>query len=112
PGPSLPRHRTTAVVGSLSFGAVVASAWLATRPGAQDAQETIVRWLNQPPPPLDALFAFVTPLLRPLPLAILTVLVLGWILVTARSKADRIEVVRAAALSVVLAEISTHVLKR
>jgi membrane-associated phospholipid phosphatase len=100
------------VVGLLASGAVVVSAWLATRPGAQDAQEAKVRWVNQPPPPLDALFALVSPLLRPLPLSILTVLLLGWILVTARSQADRLEVVRAAVVAVLLAEIVTLVLKR
>ena len=112
PGAGVPRPRTAVVVGLLALGAVVVSAWLATRTGAQEAQEGMVRWVNQPPPPLDALFALVSPLLRPLPLAVVTVLLLGWIVVTARSNVDRLEVLRAAVVAVLIAEISTQVLKR
>jgi undecaprenyl-diphosphatase len=100
------------VVGLVAVAGIAVSAWLATRPGAQEAQEGMVRWLNQPPPPLNALFALVNPLLRPLPLAVVTVLLLGWILVTARSIAARLEILRAALVSVLLAEIIAQVLKR
>ena len=112
PGSGVPRPRTAVVVGLLAVGTVVVSMWLATRPGAPEAQEAIVRWVNQPPAFLDALFAVVSPLMRPLPLAVVTVLLLGWILVTARSMAVRLEVVRAAGVSFLLAELSSHALKR
>ena len=72
----------------------------------------MVRWLNQPPPPLDALFAIVNPLLRPVPLAVLAMVLLGWVLATARSTAARLEILRAAVVSVLLAEITAQVLKR
>jgi membrane-associated phospholipid phosphatase len=112
PATGLPRPRTAVLVGLMAVAGIVASAWLATRPGAQEAQEGMVRWLNRPPPPLDALFALVNPLLRPLPLAILAVILLAWILATAHSMAARLEIARAAVVSVLLAEIMAQVLKR
>jgi undecaprenyl-diphosphatase len=108
----LPSNRSAAVVAMVALGCIVGSAWLATRPGAQEAQEGMVRWLNQPPPPIDALFALVNPFLRPVPLAVLAVVLLGWILLTAKSAEERLEILRAAAVAAAVAEILAQVLKR
>jgi membrane-associated phospholipid phosphatase len=112
PAPGVPRPRTSVVVGGVAVVVIVVSARLATRSGAQDAQKAMVRWLNQPAQPLDAVFALVNPLLRPVPLAVVAVVILGWVLFTAGSTSARLEVLRAAALSVVLSEIGAHTLKQ
>jgi membrane-associated phospholipid phosphatase len=111
-GSRVPTPRTSVIVGSLAVVGIVVSASLATRPGAPEAQEAMVHWLNEPPALFDALLALVNPLLRPLPLVVVTALLFGWIWVTTRSNAERLEVVRAAVVAVVLADVVAHAIKR
>ena len=62
---------------------LVVGYWLATRPGAAEVQEGVVRWFNDPPAPVGWLLALTNPLFRPLPLAVIAVVLLGWLLWTA-----------------------------
>jgi membrane-associated phospholipid phosphatase len=112
PAPGLPRSRTAVVVGLGALVGIAVSAWLATMAGAQDAQEGMVRWMNDPPPPLNALLALVNPLLRPVPLLVVAAGLVGWVLVTVHARGARLEVLRAVALSILLAEVGAHTLKR
>jgi hypothetical protein len=45
PGHGVPRARTGVAVGSFAVVAMVVSTWLATRPGAAQAQEAMVPWV-------------------------------------------------------------------
>jgi undecaprenyl-diphosphatase len=108
---AVPRLIVSAVLGSASLIVIALSAWLAVRPGAQKAQTGLVRWFNHPPQPFAALFAAVNPFLRPLPLFVIAVVLIGWVLVTSQGRWRRLEVARALAVSLVMSEVVTHVLK-
>lgn len=98
----------TAIVG---LACVLLGAWLTTADRA-DASVTVMLWLNDPPPPLNAVLAVTSPLLRPLPLGILMIVLGAWILVTAGNRVRRLEVVRALVVAVVVSEVISQVLKR
>jgi membrane-associated phospholipid phosphatase len=108
---SLPTPRTSWLVGVLALGTVVVSAWLAGRPGVDEAQTALVVWLNHPPQPLGALFAVVNPLFRPVPLIVLAVVLLGWVLISAGAL-HRLECLRALAGALIVAELLAQTLKR
>jgi undecaprenyl-diphosphatase len=110
PGHVLPRTSTSWAIAALSLGVVALTYWLALLPGAQDAQADFVRWVNNPPEPLNTILAVTNSLLRPVPLAVIAVLLLGWVMATVRGAA-RWEVVRAMALALLLSEVITQVLK-
>jgi membrane-associated phospholipid phosphatase len=107
----LPAPRTSWVVVVLCLVAVVVSGGLAGRPGAHQAQTALVVRLNHPPQPLGALFALVNPLFRPIPLAVLVVVLAGWVLLSG-GPARRRECLRALVVSLIVAELLAQTLKR
>jgi membrane-associated phospholipid phosphatase len=107
----LPGPAVALVVGAASAVAVVVSAWLATRPGAEQAQAATVLWFNHPPQPLAALLAVVNPLLQPVALAVLAVVLAGWVLRSVPRWA-RLECLRALGASLLVAELVAQILKR
>jgi undecaprenyl-diphosphatase len=84
---------------------IVVTAWLAGAPRAEQAQTAIVTWFNQPPQPIAAVFGLVNPLCRPIPLTVLGVLLVGWVVVAAGRASERWELVRAALVTLILAEL-------
>jgi PAP2 superfamily len=110
--PRPPGLVASAVVGALALVVVAVSAWLATRPEAKTAQTDVVRWFNQPPQPFAAIFAAVNPLFRPVPLTVLAIVLAGWVLLAAGDLPQRLEVARALALSLLIAEVLAQVMKR
>lgn len=77
--------------------------------GASGWQVTAMRWLNQPPPPIAGILAVTNPVLRPVPLTVLTVVLLGWLLLSGR--APRLEKLRAGVVAFALAELVAQVAK-
>jgi membrane-associated phospholipid phosphatase len=110
-GSPVPERAIAWWVAGSSVLVIAVTYWLALRPGAAQAQTALVTWLNDPPQPLAAVLAVSNSLFRPVPLAVVAVLLLGWIMVTARG-GRRWEVVRALVVGVVVAELVTQVLKR
>ena len=106
-----PRTAVTVVIGGASVVAIAITAWLAVRPGAEDAQTGIVRWFNHPPQPFAAVFAATNPLLRPVSLFVVAVVLAGLVLLTTRGTVQRLEELRALAVSCFIAEVVAHVLK-
>ncbi|WP_256796427.1 phosphatase PAP2 family protein [Terrabacter sp. Ter38] len=111
-GPQSPRPLLAVLLGSLSTVAIAVSAWLALKPGAETAQAGLVLWFNDPPQPFAAVFAAVNPLLRPVPLLVVTLALVGWILLTASEAWQRLEILRALVVAIILAELLAQVLKR
>ena len=107
-----PRPGIAVVFAGLSLVVIALSAWLAVQPRAQAAQTALVQWFNEPPQPVATVFALVNPLLRPAPLLVVALVLVGWVLVTAAQARQRLEVLRAAVLAYVLAELMTQFLKR
>lgn len=99
------------LLGSLSVVVIAVSAWLAGQPGAQTAQTGLVLWFNHPPQPFAAAFALVNPLLRPVPLLLVTLVLVGWILLAAAQTWQRLEIVRALVIVLVLSELVAQVIK-
>jgi membrane-associated phospholipid phosphatase len=110
--PRPPGLVASAAVGGLALVVVAVSAWLATRAEAKTAQADVVRWFNQPPQPFAAIFAAVNPLFRPVPLTVLAIVLAGWVLLAAGDLPQRLEVARALALSLLIAEVLAQVMKR
>lgn len=96
---------------SVSALVVVATYWMARKPGAADAQVAVVRWINDPPQPFGTVPALTNSLFRPVPLAVVALALVGWTMVTARGS-DRWEVLRAMVLGYSLSEAITQTLKR
>ena len=86
-GPRPPGPFVSGALGGLSLVVIAASAWLATQPGAQIAQTDLVLWFNDPPQPFAAVFAAVNPLLRPVPLLVVAMVLVGWVLLAASALA-------------------------
>ena len=110
-GQVVPRTSTSWVIASLSLVVVALTWWLALLPGAEDAQAGFVKWVNDPPQPLHLVLAVTNSLLRPVPLTVVAVVLVGWIMATVQGAA-RWEVLRAMALAVLISEVVTQVLKR
>ena len=110
-GPGVPRPITAVVSGVSALIVIVASAWLATTPGAEQAQTDLVLWFNHPPQPFAAVFAAVNPLFRPVPVILLGIVFLGWVILTARQTCERLEVLRALLVAVTIAEVTAQVMK-
>jgi len=106
-----PSRGTAAWIGILAAGALVFSANLAVRPRAEELQRGFVEWMNDPPQPFAAVLALVNPFLRPVPLAVLSVLLLYWIFVAARSRAEQHHIVRAAVVAFIVAEVLGSAMK-
>ena len=87
------------------------TAILAVRPRSEELQRGIVEWINDPPQPIAAVLACTNPLLRPVPLAVMTVLLLFWIFASARTRVEQHHIVRAAVVAYVVAEILAQLLK-
>ena len=110
PGP--PRPVVALALGGLSIVVIAVSAWFAVQPGAETAQTGLVEWFNDPPQPFAGVFALVNPLLRPVPLLLVALLLVGWVLWAASETWQRVEVLRALVIALVLGELMAQVLKR
>ena len=106
-----PRRRTSILVACVAVCALAVFTWLAVQPGAPSAQTKIVQWLNDPPQPFAAILSIANPLLRPIPLSLIAVALLAWVLVAARFRSSRLEVLRALVIAFVIAEILAQGLK-
>jgi undecaprenyl-diphosphatase len=107
----LPAASTGRVLAAASALVVLVTYWVALQPWADDAQTAVVQWINDPPPPFGTLLAATNALLRPVPLAVVVLVLLGWIMLTTRGSA-RWEVLRALVVGFALCELVTQVLKR
>jgi len=105
----LPRPILAVATGTAALLVFALCAWLAVSPGAETAQTDLVRWFNDPPQPLAAVCALTNPLLRPVPLIALGLLFLGWVLVSSRNRADRLEIARGAAIAFAMAELLSQI---
>lgn len=104
--------RAAAVLAVVSVGAgLVAGSVLLTLLGPLAWQEAVVRWFNEVPRLLGAVLAAVNPLLRPVPLTLVSFALVGWVLLTAADRASRLELVRAGAIGFVAAEVLAHGIK-
>ena len=106
-----PRPIIAVLLGSLSIVVIAVTAWLAVQPGAATAQTGLVLWFNHPPQPFAAVFAVANPLLRPVPLSIVALALAGFLLWTAVGS-QRVEVLRALVVSLILSELVAQVIKR
>ena len=107
-----PRPVTALSVGMAAVGMLALAALLAVRPRAEELQEGIVEWINDPPQPFAAVLACTNPFLRPVPLAVITVLLLFWVFVSARTRVEQHHVVRAAVVAYLVAEVLAQLLKK
>jgi len=105
-----PRPLTSWVLASASLLVIAASYWLALRPGIGAFQTGFVIWINDPPQPLGTVLALTNSLFRPVPLAVVAVILFGWIFLMARGDL-RWEILRAIAISFALSELITQILK-
>ena len=87
----LPTRATALMIGAAAVVAIGVTAWLATSPGAETAQTGMVRWFNDPPRPASWVLALTNPLLRPVPLVLVSAVLLGCAL-TAGSRSSRLEI--------------------
>jgi len=99
-----PRHGTAFCIGVVAACILAVSAILAVRPRAEESQRGFVEWMNHPPQPLAAVLAITNPFLRPVPLTVVSVLLLYWIFVAARSRAEQYHIVRATVVAFIIAE--------
>jgi membrane-associated phospholipid phosphatase len=106
-----PRSLTSWVLASTSLLVIATSYWLALRPEVAEAQTGFVIWINDPPQPLGAVLAVTNSLFRPVPLAVLALILIGWIFLTVRGN-SRWEILRAIVISVVLSELLAQILKQ
>ena len=107
-----PRPIIAVVLGSLSVVVIAVTAWLAVQPGAMTAQTGLVLWFNHPPQPLAAIFAAVNPLLRPVPLLVVSLVLAASFLWTTSGTSQRLEVLRALVVSLILSELVAQVIKQ
>ncbi len=107
----LPSRSRCWALAAASALVVAATYWMALQPGAADAQTDVVRWINDPPEPFGTVLAVTNSLLRPVPLTVVALALVGWIVFTARGS-DRWEVLRAMLLAYALSEAITQILKR
>ena len=108
---SVPRPVPAVVTLGVAAAVIGLSAWLATAVGAERAQTGLVRWFNEPPQPVAAVFAVVNPLFRPIPLVLLSGAFIGWVLLTAGRTSVRMEILRALLLALALAEVMAQLMK-
>lgn len=108
---SAPRPLLAVVTLGIAAAVIAVSAWMATAAGAERAQTGLVKWFNHPPQPVAAVFALVNPLFRPIPLTVLSVALIAWVLFTAGRASARLEILRALALALVVAELMAQVMK-
>lgn len=108
---AVPGHVTVWVLASVSALVIATSYWLALRPGATEVQAGFVKWINDPPQPLAAVLVATNSLLRPVALAVVALILFGWMMFAARGQ-SRWEVLRAIVISFALAEVITQILKR
>jgi membrane-associated phospholipid phosphatase len=110
--PHPPRPVTAFVVVGLSLVVIALSAWAAVQPGSDTAQTATMLWFHDPPQPWAAILAIANPLVRPVPLAVVSALLLCWALLTAHGPGHRLEICRALILAVALSEVVAQVAKR
>src|SRR5689334_2137610 len=91
---TVPSPATSRVLATSAALMIAATWWLALQPGAADAQTRFVTWINDPPPPLGTVLAVTNPLFRPVPLAVVGLILAGWVMATAQGGA-RWEALRA-----------------
>jgi len=99
-----PQRGTALWIGVVAACVLAVSAILAVRPRAEELQRGFVEWMNDPPQPVAALLAIANPFLRPVPLTVVSVLLLYWIFVAARSRAEQYHIVRATVVAFIIAE--------
>lgn len=104
-----PRPILAVATGTAALLVFVLCAWLALRPSAETAQTDLVSWFNDPPQPLAAVCAVVNRLLRPVPLILLGMLLIGWVWLSTRNRTERLEIARAAVLAIAAAELFTQI---
>ncbi len=107
-----PRLLVCVVLAALSVVVIALSAWLAVQPGAEQAQTGLVLWFNHPPQPFSAMFGAMNPLLRPVPLFLVALVLLGWVVLTASKTSQRLEVLRALVVALFFGELVAQVMKR
>ena len=107
---AVPRPSASWVLASASLLVIATSLWLVLQPGIAAAQVGFVQWINDPPQPLGAVLAFTNSLFRPVPLAVVALILFGWIFLTARGN-SRWELLRAIVVSFALSELITQILK-
>lgn len=110
--PNPPQLSVAVGAGVVSVVLVVVSGWLATRPGAEQAQTGLVRWFNHPPDLVAAVFVLVSPFFRPWPLTVLAIVLVGWILLSSHRRAVRLETICRLAVALASAEVLAQALKR
>lgn len=107
---TVPGPVTSWALASVSLLVIAASFWVARQPWAAAAQTGFIRWINDPAPPFGAVLALTNSLLRPVPLAVVALVLFGWVAFSTRGR-ERWEVLRAALIGFVLAEVITQILK-
>ena len=107
-----PRLLPALALGGVSVVVIAGSAWLAVMPDAETRQTGLAQWFNDPPQPFAAVFAATSPLLRPVPLLVGSVLLLGWIVFGARPDVQRLGLLRLLVIAVTLSELIAQVIKR
>ena len=111
-GNARPPQRITALAtAAVALLVIALTAWLAGAPRAEVAQTGLVKWFNNPPQPIDTLFAVVNPLCRPIPLVVLAILFIIWVLLAGRDMPIRRELARAAIIALILAELMAQIAK-
>lgn len=104
-----PQRIAALATATVALLVIALTAWLASAPRAEQAQTGLVKWFNKPPQPIAAVFAVVNPLCRPISLILLGILFIVWVVFAARWPAARWELVRAAIVTLVLAELTAQI---
>jgi undecaprenyl-diphosphatase len=112
PAARAPRMAVAGGVAAVSVVVLAGSWWFASRSGVPQAQAGIMRALNDPWGPIGVLLAVTNPLFRPWPLTVLSAVLVGWVLVSIRSRTGRVVVLRAGVTAFVVAEVVAQTIKR
>jgi hypothetical protein len=75
--PTAPRPAQALLTLGVAALVIDATGWLALSESAERAQTGVVRWFNDPPQPIAAVFAVVNLLFRPITLTLLSVASIG-----------------------------------
>ncbi len=110
--PRPPRPVVAVAVGGASILVIAVSAWLAVKPHAETRQTGLVLWFNDPTQPFAAIFALVNPLLRPVPLVVVFVVLVGWVLLGAGPAVQGPGLLRSLVIALALSELIAQAMKR
>jgi hypothetical protein len=109
--PTVPRPAQALLTLGVAALVIDATGWLALSESAERAQTGVVRWFNDPPQPIAAVFAVVNLLFRPITLTLLSVASIGLVLLTPHQRRVRLEILRALVVSLALTELMPQVMK-